>query len=232
MVADAPPCGPPAWIGGARNDGVGTRQRAGRDHGEGMPQPRDVSSSPPPRISDPDTARSVAVLLEQRAAFRGFLRQHLADDAAVDDLLQISLIKAIDRSKTIRARERMVPWFYRLLRRELVDHYRSVAARRRRDDAWQQLMPARPDAAMEQMVCGCFEALIPRLTQRAGELLRRVELQGERVSRVATDLGLTPAAATVALHRARSQLRRELVRFCGDCTQRGCLDCDCAEKNA
>ncbi len=172
---------------------------------------------------------SVGVLLERRSLFRAFLRRRLNNDAEVDDLLQHALVKALQRRDSVRDGEKIVAWFYRLLRRTLIDHQRSESARRRRDDTW--LQQRTPDPASAAALCACLAGLLPKLEPRAAELVRRVDLAGEPVAQVAASLKLTPNAATVALHRARARLRRELVAFCGECTQGACLDCDCGEKD-
>lgn len=171
----------------------------------------------------------VDVLLEKRALFRAFLRQQLGTEAEVDDLLQHALVKAMRRTDSVRESEKIVSWFYRILRRTLIDHHRSELARLRRDDAWGR--ERTPDEASSATLCACLSGLLPKLEPRSAELVRRVDLGSEPVAQVAASLKLTSNAATVALHRARARLRRELIAFCGDCTQGACLECDCREKS-
>ena len=167
-------------------------------------------------------------LMQNRGRFRAFLRQRVNSDADVDDLLQHALIKAMRRREAVRENEKIVAWFYRLLRRALIDYRRSESARLRRDDTWQR--ERAPDEASTAMLCVCLNGLLPKLNASGAELVRRVDLEGESVSRVAADLGVTPNAAMVALHRARGRLRRELVAFCGECSNGACLDCECEPK--
>jgi RNA polymerase sigma factor (sigma-70 family) len=181
--------------------------------------------SPP---AGPDGKAGMEGLVEKRALFRAFLRKRLASDAEVDDLLQHTLIKAMRQRDSVRDNEKLVAWFYRLLRRALIDHHRSESSRKMREETW--LRERSPDASSRAAICGCLEGVIARLEPRAAELVRRVDLQGEPVARVASSLGMTANAAMVALHRARARLRRELVAFCGDCAEGACLDCDCGEK--
>lgn len=168
------------------------------------------------------------ILLEKRALFRAFLRKRLGTDAEVDDLLQHALVKAMRRRDSVRENEKIVAWFYRILRRTLIDYHRSELARLRREDAWGR--ERIPDEAVSATLCACLSGLLPKLEPRAAELVRRVDLGNESIAKVASSLKMTTNAATVAVHRARARLRRELVAFCGDCTQGACLDCNCAEK--
>ncbi len=173
--------------------------------------------------SSPDVA---AALLAHRPAFKAFLVSRLGNPADADDVLQNGLIKALERSHELKDDEKVVAWFYRILRNAIVDHARSRTAATRRDHAWADdaaTLAGDPDA--ERQLCACFEKLLPGLKPAHAELLRRVELQGEPVAHAATALGLTPNHASVQLHRARAELRGKLIAFCGDCA---CLDdCGC-----
>lgn len=171
-------------------------------------------------------------LVQRRDEFRAFLRKQLGRDSDVDDLLQHALIKALKQRDSVRQNEKTVAWFYRLLRRSIIDFYRSESARKNRDLSWsreQTTLAATP--TMKRALCSCIDGLLPGLGARPMTLLRRVDLGNEPVSKVAASLGLTANAAMVALHRARAQLRRELVSFCGSCAQGACLDCDCTKKS-
>jgi Sigma-70, region 4 len=59
----------------------------------------------------------------------------------------------------------------------------------------------------ELAICTCVHDVIPALKAEQAELVRRVELGGEPLHQVATDLGITPNNASVRLHRARRSLR-------------------------
>jgi RNA polymerase sigma-70 factor (ECF subfamily) len=167
-----------------------------------------------------------ATLLAHRHAFRAFLASRLGNEADAEDLLQNGLVKALQRAGEVKDGEKVVAWFYQVLRHVLIDHVRSRQAAARRDEAWvTQAATLADDPEAERQLCACFEKLLPTLKPAQAELLRRVELQGESVSRVAIALGITANSASVTLHRARAELRKRLVDFCGDCA---CLeDCGC-----
>ena len=171
--------------------------------------------------------RSIDSLLAQRSRFRAFLVSRLGNAADADDVLQNGLLKAMRATGEVDDTEKLTAWFYRLLRNALVDHVRSRSASARRDDVW-MLDATSCEADAERSVCACFEELFPELKPRDAELLRRVELNNEAVAEVAKSLSMSAGAASVALHRARATLRRQLEEFCGDCAKGACLDCDCA----
>ena len=167
----------------------------------------------------------LTLLLERREAFLGFLSARLGDRAEAEDLLQQGFAKALLAAPGLRDEERLVPWFYQLLRNALIDRARSRQATAAREHAWaaEQLNASE----VTRHLCACLEPLLDMLPPVQAELIRRCELGEEAVAAVAITLGLTPNSASVALHRARVALREKLRGFCGDCASRACLDCDC-----
>ncbi len=175
-----------------------------------------------------DSARPLDSLLAQRSRFRAFLISRLGNEADADDVLQNSLLKAMRSAGDVGDEQKLTAWFYRLLQNALIDHVRSRTASARRDDAWMTDTVPRDEEA-EKTACACVAGLLTDLKPRDAELLRRVELNDEEVAEVARSLGLKAGAASVALHRARTTLRRRLEEFCGDCAKGEYLDCDCAD---
>ena len=180
------------------------------------------------------TAQLVAALNAQRAEFKAFLTARVGDAAEAEDILQNGLVKALRHGDEVRETEKVTAWFYQLLRRAVIDHYRARGAARRRDDALGQLVAAlEEDVATAQVfeakLCTCLGGVVDTLKPTQAELLRRVDLQGESVQDAARALGLTANHASVTLHRARKDLRAKLEAFCGDCAANACLDCDCAD---
>lgn len=176
----------------------------------------------------PAPAVLAAALLERRREFKAFLVARTGNAADADDLLQHGLVKALRHAGDLADGDKAVAWFYRILRRALVDHARARGAARRRDDAWAAAAATEvPDAEAEKQICRCFAHLLPALKPRHAELLRLVELEDRPVAAAAAALGLTANHASVLLHRARAELRTQLVAFCGACAGTSCLDCDC-----
>lgn len=180
----------------------------------------------------PQRAAEIArVLNAERAAFKAFLAARVGSEA--EDILQSGMIKAMAHAGTLTDPHRIKPWFYRVLRNAVVDHYRHHSAVRKRDDALEDLLSrlgedvAGAPAEWERRICSCLGGVIDTLPPRQAELLRRVDLDGEPVHDAAQALGITPNNASVTLHRARRELRRKLEIFCGACAEDACLDCHC-----
>lgn len=172
-------------------------------------------------------------LFAHRRAFQAFLAARVGSEAEAEDILQQSLAKALRHAPALRDEERLVAWFYQTLRHALIDHYRSRAADRRRHAALGTLVAAlgddhAPAPGVERQLCACLAGVLATLKPAPAALLRRVDLEGGAVQEVARELGLTPNAASVTLHRARKELRARLQAVCGPCADGACLDCDCA----
>jgi RNA polymerase sigma-70 factor (ECF subfamily) len=172
-----------------------------------------------------------AALTENHRTFLRFLVRRLGDQSAAEDVLQSFCLRAVRKGAELRDSESVIAWLYSVLRSVLMDHYRSEAARRRRDSCYAQeqivLGNDRDDVELEESVCNCFRGLLPALRPDYAEVLRRVDLSGNPREKVAADLGITPANVRVRLHRARQALRKALGDCCGSCCEHGFRDCDC-----
>jgi len=118
-------------------------------------------------------------------------------------------------------------WFYRILRRSIIDMYRRKETRKRFVEKFEQSLPDRVTPEDQAAICRCYKGLLPLIPTSHRALLERIDLGGESVSDVATSLGITENALHVRLHRARKALRVELEKTCRACSKHGCLDCTC-----
>jgi len=176
---------------------------------------------------------AIQALIDERARFHRFLTKRLGNAAEADDLLQQSLLRALVHQEGLRRGERVMPWFYRILRNGIADHFRRNAADKRKLERLANELAGTSDTPAlydwERAVCACFEGLLPSLKPRYAEIIRRVDLRGEMNVVVARDLKLSQGAFHVTLHRARSALRRRLEIFCGACSREHCLACACGQ---
>jgi RNA polymerase sigma factor (sigma-70 family) len=166
-------------------------------------------------------------LAENLDAFVGFARKRLNDPELAADVVQSSFLKALKSSEQLDDAQKFVPWFYRILRRSIIDIYRERGAR---EDALKRFAAEFAEVATsedERTVCGCVNGLLGTLKPEYSEILRRVDLEGDAVTVAARKLGTTSNNATVRLHRARAQLRQRLEQTCKMCAKHGCADCTC-----
>jgi len=171
----------------------------------------------------------IDMLVKNKGRFLTFLERRLGSRVDAEDLLQTAYVRALAQADSLRGEEKVVAWFYQILRNLLIDHYRHRAA----VDRFQERLAPETEAAPEmdeelfREVCFCVKDLAEALKPEYREMLLRVELQDEPLQHVAHGLGITADNASVRLHRARRALRDALHVTCGVCAEHRCLDCTC-----
>ena len=167
-------------------------------------------------------------LLKNVDEFTGFARKRLGDPNLAADAVQESLLKALKAADQIRDEENATAWFYRILRRTIIDLYRRRDARARALAGLERELNSPPNQEEARVVCACMERLLPIMTPQYSALLQRIDLNEESPDFVAASLGIGRGNLNVRLHRARQQLKRRLEENCRVCAKHGCLDCHCA----
>jgi RNA polymerase sigma factor (sigma-70 family) len=170
-------------------------------------------------------------LLVSREKFLHFVQVRVSDPDLAEDILHDSLLKALQKAPDLRDHDRLVPWFYQVLRNAIIDAYRHQGVERKYtteisgDEA--------PAVEMEEMtaLCACFSDLLPTLKPEYNELIQS-ELNEENQEAVVSRLGISPSTLKVRRHRARQALRRRLEETCRMCAMHGCLDCACQMQQA
>ena len=170
-----------------------------------------------------------ALLVQSKAQFLAFLARHVGNRAEAEDLLQTAYLKALTASETVRNDEKVLAWFYRVLRNVVVDAHRHRAATERLEAQLIREAPGMtvPDEALFHTVCQCVLDIAHALKPAYRDILQRVEFEEASLGEVAAALSMTPNNASVRLHRARHALRTALMHMCGTCAEHGCLDCTC-----
>ncbi len=168
-------------------------------------------------------------LLEHRRQFLGFVQRRVGDAALAEDILQAAYMRALQHDGDVRAAESAVAWFYRILRNAVIDHYRRRSTESEALMAWGREMEDAvvPAPEIRDEVCRCLTVAIDNLPVNYAELLRHVDLAEQPLSSFAQSRKITAANAAVRAHRARTALRRELIRTCGACAEHGCEQCTC-----
>jgi len=172
-------------------------------------------------------------LLENRSRLLAFIQARVSDPDLAEDILHESLLKALHAAPTLREQDKLVSWFYQIIRHAITDGYRrrQRASTHRKQYAeaiqTQELPQELVDPDDEAVLCACFQALIPTLKPEYAALIERIELGDEDPAAAAERLGLTRNNLKVRRHRARQQLRQRLEETCRTCAEHGCLDCTC-----
>lgn len=192
-----------------------------------LPTPAPVGGSSA-RASDPALPAALAELGRHRAQFVAFARRRVATDADADDLVQQTFARAAEKLGDLRDPQRARAWFFRVLRRLVIDQYARRAMRERKlEELGPSLEAATPEEAAS---CACALGLLEALRPEYADIVKRVDLDDQPVDQAAAALGISPNNAGVRLHRARAKLRADLQAMCGpgpDAARSPCGDCDC-----
>ena len=118
--------------------------------------------------------RIESYLLDNLHEFVGFARKRLGNPELAADAVQESLLKALKAAEQIRDEENAKAWFYRILRRTILDLYRRRDARDRALEEFAHELNATPDAEEERIVCASeISTMRPRyMTAMRSEMCR------------------------------------------------------------
>jgi RNA polymerase sigma factor (sigma-70 family) len=118
-------------------------------------------------------------VLKNLHTFVGFARKRLGDPQLAEDVVQESLVKAFASAKQPTREEDTVAWFYRILRRSIIDLYRRRDARKRAMEQFEKELPDAVTTQDERLLCQCFKRLLPAVPEQYRDLLQRVDLNGD-----------------------------------------------------
>jgi RNA polymerase sigma-70 factor (ECF subfamily) len=172
---------------------------------------------------------TVRALLAEKGQLLAFLEERVGSRADAEDLLQIAMLRVVTKGHAVRSRDRIIPWFYRVLRNLVVDWHRRRAAEGRALRRLERTVSVTQDQdeALWSRVCSCISRILITLRPEYTEILGRVELDEQSVVEAARELGISANNASVRLFRARRALLDRLRATCGACFDHGCLDCFC-----
>jgi len=169
-------------------------------------------------------AKAPRALVDNLQAFHAFVRKRVGDPDLAADVVQQALLKALEHDEQLRAEERLLAWFWRILRNTITDlHRRRRTAAKHGEPLTVDELPA----AERDRACACLAAAIDTLPKDAASLLRDVDLGGAASDDAAKSRGITINNLNVRRHRARQALKDAMFATCRLCAEHGCVDCDC-----
>lgn len=171
---------------------------------------------------------AIARLVAGHREFLAFLERRVESKAAAEDILQAAFVRGLERGSEVQD-EKVVAWFYRVLRNALIDHYRHRSTSALALETWGREFSEsqEPDVVLQQEICRCVSGLLDDLKPEYRDALRAVDLEDGKLSDLADQSGITAENAAVRVHRARKALRRKVEQACGTCAEHGCFDCHC-----
>lgn len=193
-------------------------------HAPRCPARRPAAAAPTPPAARIDPL----ALAQHRPQLVKFAQRRLRDPAAAEDVVQETLLAALEGAARFQGDAAVGTWLTGILKHKILDHFRrarrSVSSASDADGtAGEDLEAAAaqgepdasgwgdPEAAFAQE--RFFEVLergIARLSGKAARAFRLREVLGMSIDEVSAELGITASHCSVLLHRARKALREHL----------------------
>jgi RNA polymerase sigma-70 factor (ECF subfamily) len=172
-----------------------------------------------------DARALIDQLTNERARFVRLARSRVATEADAEDVVQRAMLRAAERAPQLADAARARAWFYRILRRTIVDHHRSRPREVSDDELHHE--PAAQDEGPRGPACRCTLRMLAQLRPTYAEVVRRIDFDGEDPGAVSIALGVSMTNLYVRLHRARRALRERVEGHCGVSSIVPCLECTC-----
>lgn len=181
-----------------------------------------------PSASTSLSAEAISRLVSAHRDFLSFLERRVESRAAAEDILQAAFVRSLERGAGVQD-EKVVAWFYRVLRNAVIDYYRQRSGSARAMEVWGRDFTEHhePEVELHDEICQCVSGLMADLKPEYRDALQMVDLQDKKLSELAEQSQITAENAAVRVHRARKALRRKVEQACGTCAEHGCFDCRC-----
>lgn len=139
-------------------------------------------------------------------------RVHPSADPA--DAVQEVFARALERLDALRAPQAFAPWLRAIARNVLADGFRSAPARGGPAEGHLDVLEATDVGPAERAeiaeIASVVRGSMAGLSRRDATAVSLVATLDLSTAELATALGVSPTAAKVALHRARTRLRRTI----------------------
>lgn len=162
---------------------------------------------------------------EHEAWLRTTLQARMGNRDEVEEVMQEVAVAAANQSTKPEQIERVGPWLYRVAMRQMLI-FRRKAGRRRK--LIHNVALVRQPTDVDSRVVSPLEFLVGQerqqdvrqamrnLSERDRQLLMLKYVEGMSYGQIANQVGVTASAVQSRLHRARAELRKQLIREDGD----------------
>lgn len=143
-----------------------------------------------------------------------FIRKHVPDESAADDILQDVFLKIHDRIDTLKDREKVESWIFQIARNTITDHYRNQKSRHGSLESDETAAVEEDDQEMNKKIASGLGEMIEQMPEPYREALRLTELEGVTQKDLARRAGISLSGAKSRVQRARAMLRDLLMQCC------------------
>jgi RNA polymerase sigma-70 factor (ECF subfamily) len=159
---------------------------------------------------DPDAERALYEAHVDRI-FRLAYRM-TGDEALAQDLTQETFIRAFDRLDSFRGDAALATWLHAIATRVILNSVRKIKRLRERELALERAQEPRTADRGDIELRMTLHRAIDALPADLRLVMVMHDIEGFKHREIAAALAIAPATSKTRLFRARSQLRRQLVR--------------------
>ncbi len=161
------------------------------------------------------SALSDAIVRDSHRQVLGYFRRRLSNANDAEDLAQETMLRMVRTLPSLRTRDRLQPWIFRIARGVLADYWKAKL--RTAESALDvEALPVTDSATAnaEKELVGCLELFTGRLPERYREAVELSEY-GELPHReIAKRLGLSVSGVKSRVQRGREQLKLLVLECC------------------
>jgi RNA polymerase sigma-70 factor (ECF subfamily) len=166
------------------------------------------------------------LIIEQQQGLLKFIRSKVKNEEQAEEILQLSLLKALTAIQQLEDEEKALSWIYRIIRNSISDYYRTKHS----EVEFPENLDLEPISEDESnQLCKCIDAILDSIKSDYAEVIRRVDLNEEKPNEVAEELGISLENLKTRRFRARKKLKDHLILICKTCSVHACLDCGCKQ---
>ncbi len=151
-------------------------------------------------------------VIDLHRRLHAFLTKHVASPAAAEKALHAAYFRGGEEDHDLQDDEKIVPWFYKLLRAALdgTEYNRHGIER-----------------GLKKISSEIVVDIVAMLKPDQAELIRKGELEEKSLKDLAHQARTSPVDIRLRLHRARAALKKKLMQAAGACVEHASMDCAC-----
>jgi len=150
-------------------------------------------------------------LVQEMDKLRGFALRLTDQPSDADDLLQASLLKAIEKKHTFRPGSNLFAWCSKIMYNTFVSGYRRRKNHESRYDPEPIIAAqASPDRSLDHIRCAEVNEALHDLSRNHQRVIQGVCLEGRQYQEVADHLDIPVGTVRSRLSRARHELEQHL----------------------
>lgn len=144
-----------------------------------------------------------------------------------EDIFQKAMLKAVATTTVPEESEKIIRWFYQIIRNTLIDEFRNEKTlKNTTDELSKEILPAL-DQESEANLCRCIDNLLDEIPIRERKIIEKHFYEGKKLKELAIEFKLSEANIRVLALRTRQKLKMALKACCNAKSFQDVQSCDC-----